>query len=430
MEKFRIKKMTEGDGSVAIWQVSGDIEPKDINEAIYAAMCEAGQDILRQSVCRLSGEHTAVELAGRISGCIPVFDIPKTMAPDVRINVGLITVGYKQQAPMFTCSFRADTVFEQIAEHEGVMSMAPKKYHRFKCVTKEDSKDIVLKNYTRWHGYHPRTISYKAEHDRINRKFETLGKLYKALSAEGMRMAYTVLCAAHKWDKADYDIRHMAKQAMLLKLWKDYGNCERLQRREKWLKGEMLRMSFEGHKSSPRYKDMDKELADIRSEREALSKPIDFSGSDFKYGPACYMEADQTYYNMLVRHFEQMLLNAPKPEWPVREDVVTIKPEAQTLKKHQGRHLVDSISPRLSADGSRIEWTVAVSVGRCECEHFLPGQLEPVKDEPKKKAKKSATKPKASKPEVKAQAPATGHQPCELSLSERLRQALLARLAA
>ena len=386
-KKFRVRKMTEGDGSVAIWQVDGDIKPQDINEAVYMAMCEAGQDVLRQSVCRLSGEHTAVELAGKLGG-IPAFDTPETMAPEVRIYVGMISIGYKQQAPMFTCSFATDDVFEQVAEWEGVMGMAPKKYHRFKCKTKDDKK-FEPKPYVRHRGYHPATVSYKMTHDRINQKFETLGKLYQSLTSDGMRKAYTVACAAHRWDKADYAVRDMAKWAMLWKLQHDYG------------------------------KDPD-------------AKPVYFVGTDFQYGPECYKEADQTYYNILVRHFEQMLLDAPKPAWPERGDIVTIKDDARTLKKHDGKHLVDSVSARLSADGRRIEWTVAVSVGRYECEHFLPEQLEKAEDVRRKKSdvrckNQRSTAEGKVKEDVKV---APEHHTSGPSLSERLRQALQARLAA
>lgn len=401
MERFKIRKMTEGDGYVTIWQVSGDIEPKDINDAVYAAMCEVGQDVLSQSVCRLSGEHTAVELAGRVmedlpsfkvAVGIPVFDIPETMAPEVRINVGMITVGYKQQAPMFTCSFAAADVFAQIAEWEGQMNMAPKKYRKFACVS-VDGRKYESKPYVRHHGYHPTVISYKADQDRINKKFETLGKLCQRLTSEGMRKAYSVVCAAHKWDGADFDTRDMAKWAMLWKLQRDYG-------------------------------------------REPEAQPLYFVGSDFKYGPEIWKEADVSYGGILIRHFEQMLLDAPKPEWPARGDVVTIRESAQTKKKHEGKHLVDSVSPRLSADGRRIEWTVAVSVGRYDCERFLPEQLEAAdnKKVKTKAAKKTTTKTtKATgkaKPKASKAAPTQEPKTETLSLEERLRQALRARLAA
>jgi hypothetical protein len=166
-----------------------------------------------------------------------------------------------------------------------------------------------------------------------------------------------------------------------------------------------------------RYKDIEKELADIRSRYQELSKPVPFSASDFNGGPACYQVVDDLYVRELVASFRLMMKESPKPEWPERGDVVTIKDGARTLKKHEGKHLVDSIAPRLSADGRRIEWTVAVSVGKYECEHFLPEQLEAADVQLKKK---KAPKPKANA-EPKAET---------LSLSERLRQALLSRQAA
>lgn len=413
MEKrFKIEKMTEGDGYAAIWQVSGDVKTEDLNDAVYAVMCEVGQDVLSQSVCRLSGERTAVELAGRIANCITMFDVPETMAPVVCINVGRISTGYKEYRPMFTCSFRADTVFEQIAEQEGVMNMAPKNYRRFKCKAADDTDTSgTMVPYKRCHGYHPRTISYKADHDRINKKFETLGKLYRSLTGDGMRKAINVVYAAHKWDKADFTVRDMAKWAMLWKLQRDYG-------------------------------------------REPEARPVYFVGSDFKDGPEIWKDADQTYCNILVRHFEQMLLDAPKPSWPVHGDIVTIKESARRLKKHEGKHLVDSVSPRLSADGRRIEWTVAVSVGRFDCEHFLPEQLEAAEDKKPKKAaskrgksdarisssereqarhdsgKKTTKTTSKAKPSASMAAPTPEPVAVTLSLEERLRQALTARLAA
>lgn len=424
-KKFKVMQSSDSSADVAIWYAGGEIKPQDINEAVYAVLCEAGQDILKRSVCRLSGEHTAVELAGKAGG-MPVFDVPETMAPRVRVNVGMVSVGYKQQAPMFTCSFAPDDVFGTIAEWEGQMNMAPKNYHKFKCEAKEELK-LETKPYARHRGYHPKTISLVMYHKQLNDKFETLGQLYQALSADGMRRALSVTEAARMFDNMSYGWRQIAKDAMLWKLWRDYGNCERLCRREEWLNGEMFRMRRDDQYGD-RYRAMEKELADIRSKKTALSRPVPFSQQDLMFGPECYRKVDDAYVRELVDHVKRMAAEAPKPERPVRGDVVTIKDGARTLKKHEGKHLVDSVVACLSKYGDTILWKVAVSVGKYDTEYFLPEQLEPADEKPMKKSPKP--KPKAKAKVVEHQTSSVNRHPSELSLSERLRQALLARLAA
>ena len=432
MERFKIRKMTEGDVYVTVWQVSGDVKPQDINEAVYAAMCEAGQDVLSQSGCRLSGEHTAAELAGRSASGIPVVEVPETMAKEVRINVGMISVGYKQQAPMFTCGFATDTVFEQVAEWEGVMGMPSKKYHRFVCVSEDGVRDEVQKPYVRHHGYRPTTVSVAATNDRLAGNFDVLGHLYEALSAEGIRRAMSVLAAARKFENKGYEVQAMVKRAMCWKRWRDYGNCERLCRREDWLKGEMSEMRRHDQYGS-RYKDMEKELQLIRWKYTALSRPIPFSEQDFKGAPECYLQVDDAYVRELVAHWNRMVADSPMPEWPKNGDVVMFCNREKMQKKYQGKFLCEGMTASLSTYGDRIEWRASVRVKKFTNEYFLPEQLEPAPDDKKKAKVKTTTKTTKTTGKAKAKAsaePKTEPKAETLSLAERLGQALLARLAA
>lgn len=419
-KKFRVRKMTEGNGSVAIWQVDGDIKPEDINEAVYAAMCEVGQDVLDQSKCLLSGERTAAELAGRavedldtfkVSVGIPVFDIQETMAPEVRINVGLVGVGYKQYRPMFTCSFAADAVFEQIAEWEGQMSMTPKRYHRFRCEA-VDSRKLESKNYVRCHGYHPTAISYKATHDRINKKFETIGRMVQSLSSEGMRKALSLLTAVESVKKL-YG-HEMADAA------------DRLMRRWHWERFPRQQVVYQtlvgGRLVEKRYP----EIVD--------PTPVVFTAKDFEYGPECYKTVDKDYALHLLCRFKGFMRENAAPSWIRKDDFVQMKNQQTAPKKWQGRLKVCRVFGQLDTCGRRIDWYAEVSTtnGKWDSMNRTVDSLEAL-TEPEKPAKKKGARKSQKSQRVKAKAsaePKTETKAETLSLEERLRQALLTRLAA
>ena len=336
----------------------------DVNTLVYEMMIIAGYDMLQVGHATYGGDYTAAELAGKV-GYLPMFMENDSESWDhTHIHIKTKT---------FDCSFDAGEMFETMAEWEGVAGITAKNAYKFRCEGREVPRGAVVKPYRRCHGYKPTTFSMAMEERRINQKFEVLGKLYQRLTSEGMRKALSVIAAVRCFDNMSYEWRGIAKQAMLWKLWKDYA-------------------------------------------RETCSMPVEFSASDFNGGPACYQVVDDEYAASLVSHFRRIVADAPKPEWPVRGDVVTIKGAETMKRKYCGKKLVDSVLPRLAPYGNRIDWVVAVSVGKFDVEYFLPGQLEPAADKAKKAKKTKAAKPKAAEPDG-------------MTMAEQLRQALLAMAA-
>lgn len=349
-----------------------------VEQVVYDLMIIAAYDQLKVGQAVFKGDYTAAEMAGK-EGWLHQF----MEGEDYK------TIGIKTET--FCCSYHAGEAFAQMAEWEGVMSLAPKKYHRFAVEGKEMPKDVKLKPYTRCHGYKPRTISLAAENDRIAKKFEVIGKMAQSLTSEGMRRALSVIAAAKMWQDADWRIRDIAEQAMRHKLWKDYG-------------------------------------------REKYSQPVSYSAKDFNEGPEIWKQVDREYAAELVTWFEKLLADYPKPTWvPWNEKkreggYVQFKNQEGVVKKWQGKLWVGGLEPRLwqYLNECRIDWHV-YCVGKKKANIYPKAtELEPW-TEPDRPSKKKAVSKKE-----KTTAKATNPEPCtvnpEPTLEERLRAALLKQL--
>lgn len=360
---------------------------RDVQEVVYDLMIIAAYDQLKTGQAVYQGDWTAAEMAGK-AGCLYQF---MENVSDEWEHYSLIAI----QTKTFCCSFHPGQTFQTIAEWEGVMNLAPKKYHRFAVEGKELPEDVKIKAYTRCHQPKPSNpYSAAAEEKRINKKFEVLGKVAASLTSEGMRRALSVIAAASWWDKSSYELRDMARKAMDWKLWKDYG------------------------KDGNRF-------------------PIHFTAKDFEPGPEVWKQVDKAYVEELRKHFQQMLDAAPVPEWPKQGDVVMLKGREKMAKKYQGKFLCEGCVAMLSTYGDRIEWRASVRTKKWDNEYFYPSQLEAAV-EPKKPGKK---KSKASKPKQAAKASGTNNSQvvtsqsascyqttAEPTLAERLREALLKQL--
>lgn len=348
-------------------------DSEDVNQVVYDLMIIAAYDMVAVGQVVYGGTYTAAEMAGAIGY------LHQYMNGEDYLIV-------KIETKTFCCTYHAGEAFSQIAEWEGVMNLSPKKQHRFTVEGKDVPKGAQMKPYQRCHGYKPKTISLAAENARIAKKFEVLGAMARSLTSEGMRRALTVRAAVRKFYDMGYDIKDMASKALDWKLWKDYG-------------------------------------------REPGSQPIEFGTKDFDDAPEIWKQVDREYMQELVAHFKQMLADSPKPEWPKANDLVMLKGREKMAKKYQGKFLCESLHPRLSTYGDRIEWSVSVRTKKWDCEYFAPGQLEPAPDDPKKAKKQARPKAKtmskpAAKPQTSNISPKTS-----LSMAERLREALLRQFA-
>ena len=319
------------------------------------------------------------------------------------------------------------------------MSLAPKKYHRFAVEGKEMPKDAKIEPYKRCRGYKPTTVSLAAENTRIAKKFDVIGAMSEDLGSEGMKKALSVLTAIKSIEKLHgYDMGDMAGRMLRRKLWRDYGKRERLHRREAWLTDEMKRPNH-----IDRYKSMKKDLDEVRKKLSAPVIPVCYSARDFEHGPEVWKQVDEAYVKELIAYFRQVLADHPAPEWPKKGDVVQFKEREKMQKKYQGKFLCEGVVASLSTYGDSIEWRASLCVGKFKNEYFLPGQLEPVPEKAASKRGKNGAKRAATKSQhtgqVKPQTSSVlrpdgskraelerSHQTSnELSLAERLRQALL-----
>ena len=359
-------------------------EGLDVNQVVYDLMTIAAHDALDCGTALCGGNYTAAEMAGTFCGMHQYVE-----GSDYKV--------VRIETETFRCTYHVSDAFAQMAEWEGVMNLSPKKYFRFKVEGKELPKGAKIEPYKRWRGYKPTTISLAAENTRIAKKFEVLGAMAKSLTSEGMRKALSVIAAASRWSKATYEVRDMAKKAMMWKLQSDYG-------------------------------------------RVPTSQPVCFTAKDFEYGPEVWKNVDVAYTEELDRHFKQMLADSPAPEWPKQGDVVVIKDAWKMAKVYQPKFICVGGVATLSINGESIVWRASVRVKKLGNEYFLPGQLEPAPDDkPKKKAaskrgkngagsnssEREQARPKVKadvKPQTAAVSPQTSN---ELSLAERLRQALL-----
>ena len=348
----------------------------DVNEVVYDLMIIAAYDQLKVGQAVYAGEYTAAEMAGTFGGMHQFME-----GEDCK------TIGIKTET--FCCSYHAGEAFAQMAEWEGVMSLAPKKYHRFAVEGKEMPKDVKLKPYQRCHGYKPKTVSLAAENDRIAKKFAVLGPMAQSLTSEGMRRALSVIEAVKQFKHEPYYIYDIAPQMMRRKLWDDYG-----------VKGGI--------------------------------GPVSYCEKDFEYGPDIWKRVDKEYVKVLVDYFRSVLANYPAPEWLKEGIHVQFKNQENILKKYRGKFYVDGMEAKADYSG-RIEWWAVIKMDRYKTEMHPASRLEPwtEPEKPKKKTSgKKSAKPAASH-EVAApsnEMAAPSNEVAELSLEERLRAALLKQL--
>lgn len=391
--KFNVMQSADSNEHIGIWYVS-DVKTNEINEAVYAVFCHVAQMVLDRSVCHISGDRTASEIAGYVDSrwhkCVGMLENNGTMpmAPSVRIIVGeyLYT---KRSKPVFSCIFATEAVFEQMAEWEGSMSLAATKQHRFGCEAKGQPYDGKLVKYTRCHQPKP-TNPYSAayEEKRINKKLEIIGELRRRLSGEGMKRALAVLCAAKQWENCQSKYR-MALEVMRRRLWKDYGT-------------------------------------------DKYAGPMPYCAKDFEYGPEIWKQVDVDYANMLRKLFCDMLNAAPAPKWISKRDYVQVKDKEKLVENLQGKLYVTNVYAKLDDTGEKLMWMANVVASKGREWQFEVDRLEPWKEP--EKTKKSGKKKTASKNTAKTapshEVSAASHEVAEPSIEDRLRAALRKQLAA
>lgn len=384
-KKYNVMHSSESSKYVDIYSVQEDVSPCEINQAVYAVLCVVAQAVLDRSTCFLSGERTASELAGYFRGMLlqAVMPLSKNdkhlpMAEEVRVEAGT-----------WRCNFLTKDVFEVMAEWEGIAGIVAKKVYRFQCGAGEHSQEgLELKPYKRIRGYRkPSVQCFDPDVQRIEKKFANLGPMSQDLSSEGMRKAMSVLAAVRQFKDAPYYIYDLAPQVMRRKLWDDYGK-----------KGGM--------------------------------GPVAYCEKDFEYGPEIWKQVDDVYVQVLVAHFRKVLADCPAPEWLEVGSYVQFKNQENVREKYRGKFYVDGMEAKYYA--GRIEWLVVIKKDRYRTEQHRASDMEPWVEPEKsgktQKSKKVSPKSAPGKPsghEVKKE-----NAPAGLSLTERLRAALLSRLAA
>lgn len=369
----------------------------DVNQVVYDLMTIAAQDMLSWGTAVYGGNWTAAEMAGK-AGYLHQF-----VEGD----------GYKLvsiKTDTFCCTYHASEAFSQMAEWEGVMNLAPKKYHRFAVEGKELPKDVKIKAYQRCHGYKPKTISLTAENDRIAKKFEVLGPMYEVLGSEGMKKALSVLTAIRSIEKLHgYGMGERADRLLRRKFWKDYGKCEPLHRRIEWLKQEAERMKQNGEEKSERAKKMNEEFKALQQKIMMHGERF-FVASDFEHAPEAWKVVDRQYVEELIAYFRQVLKDYPAPEWPKKNDHVQLKNQEKQPKKWQGKLGVYEVRGQLDYYQDKIVWYAEVHTtkGKYDCTRYGVDALEPWVEpaKTKKKVTQKAQKsqkaaPKTSKPKAK-----------------------------
>lgn len=296
-----------------------------------------------------------------------------------------------------------DAAFDMVAEWEGVMGLTAKQAYRFQCETKENMpKSMELKAYKRWRGYRPKRISFANEEKRIAQKFVVIGKMSQDLSDEGMRKALSVLTAVKQLDKTvPYYYANVAEQVLRRKLWNDYGK-----------KGGMGPMSY----------------------RER----------DFEYGPEIWKQVDEEYVKTLVEYFKAFMDANPAPEWVKEGCYAQFKNQENIVKKYRGKFYVEGLEVHVWSE--RVEWRVVIKMDRYKTEQHPVSCMEPWVEPEKPKTQKKVSPKSAPKKvaqiaqiaqKAKDAAPMTemvvksASQPAApLSIADRLRAVLRARLAA
>lgn len=346
----------------------------DVNQVVYDLMTIAAHDMLDGGTTVYAGEYTAAEMAGKV-GYLYQF----VGGEDYKI--------IRIKTETFCCSYHAGEAFAQMAEWEGVMNMAPKKYYRFTVEGKEMPEGVKLKPYTRCHGYKPRTISLAAENDRIAKKFAVIGKMAQSLTSEGMRRALSVLTAVksieklHGWQMGD-----LAGKLLRRKLWRDYG-------------------------------------------KDKYQQPMVYTAKDFEAAPECWKVVDEDYAKELMAYFRKVLAESPAPKWPAKGDMVMLKNQERQCKKWQGKLSVYEVRGSLDMYHDKINWyaTVCTTKGKHDSTTYKVDALEPWVELDKPKKKQAVSK------KEKTTANATNPEPCtvnpEPTLEDRLRAALRKQLA-
>lgn len=357
----------------------------DVNQVVYDLMTIAAHDMLNWGTTVYAGDYTAAEMAGTV-GYLHQF----MEGEDYKI--------IRIKTETFCCSYHAGDAFAQMAEWEGVMSLAPKKYHRFAVEGKEMPKDVKLKPYTRCHGYKPRTISLAAENDRIAKKFAVLGPMAQSLTSDGMRRALSVLTAVksieklHGWQMGD-----LAGKMLRRKLWREYG-------------------------------------------KDKYQQPMVYTAKDFEPGPECWKVVDEDYAKELLGYFRQVLAESPAPKWPAKGDMVQMKEGYRAIKKWQGKLCVYEVRGQLDMYHDKINWyaVVCTTKGKHDSTTSKVDALDPWTEPEKPKKKQATGKPKATAKKTPApnnsevvtkQSASCLVTTAEPTLEERLRAALLKQLA-
>lgn len=346
----------------------------DVNQVVYDLMTIAAHDMLNWGTTVYAGEYTAAEMAGKV-GYLYQF----VGGEDYKI--------IRIKTETFCCSYHAGEAFAQMAEWEGVMSLAPKKYHRFAVEGKERPKDAKIEPYKRCHGYKPRTVSLTAENDRIAKKFEVIGKMAQSLTSEGMKRALSVLTAAKSIEKLHgREMGDLAGKMLRRKLWRDYG-------------------------------------------KDKYQQPMVYTAKDFEAAPECWKVVDEDYAKELMGYFRQVLAESPAPKWPAKGDLVQMKEGYRAIKKWQGKLCVYEVRGQLDTYHDKINWyaVVCTTKGKHDSTTCEVGYLEPW-TEPDRPPKKKAVSKKE-----KTTAKATNPEPCTVSpeptIEDRLRAALRKQLA-
>lgn len=385
---YNVIHSAESSKHVDIYYVQQEVAASELNAAVYAVLCYVAEEVLKRSTCYISGERTAAELAGTIENWIPIDPLSENgnliqMAPEVQVRAGT-----------WKCNFPTIAIFTMMAEWEGVMGLTAKQAYRFQCETKKDMpKGMELKAYRRWRVYRPKRISFAYVEKRIAQKFEVIGKMSQDLSDEGMRKALSVLAAVKQLDKTvPYYYANIAEQVLRRKLWNDYGKKDGV-------------------------------------------GPMSYCKKDFEYGPEIWKQVDEEYVKTLVEYFKAFMDANPAPECVKEGCYAQFKNQENVAKKYRGKFYVEGLEAHVWSE--RVEWWVVIKVDRYKTEQHPVSRMEPwVEPEKQKKVQKVFTKSapgkvKNEKLKVKKESNSQlSTLDSQLTIADRLREALRARLAA
>lgn len=383
--KYNVMHSAESSKYVDIYYVQQEVAASEINAAVYAILCYVGEEVLKRSTCHISGERTASELAGMLSKYGLLFAVTPLsenenhlpLAPETHVRAGT-----------WKCTFPTEDIFKMMAEWEGVMGLTAKQTYRFQCETKEDMpKGMELKVYKRSRAYHGKRISFADEEKRIAQKFEVIGKMSQGLSGEGMKKAMSVLAVVKQLDKTvPYYYANIADQVLRRKLWNDYG-------------------------------------------KKGGIEPASYCEKDFEYGPETWKQVDEEYVKVLVEYFKAFMEANPAPEWVKEGCYAQFKNQENIVKKYRGKLYVEGLE--VHAWSERVEWWVVIKMDRYKTEQCPASRMEPwVEPEKPKKEKKVSTKSAPKRESSGQTTPTIPTTQKPLSIADRLREALRARLAA